>query len=330
MTITALIRTAVLAFAVVAMHATVTLPAHAQSYPVKPMRMVLPLPPGGAIDIVGRTVGGVVSEKLGQPMIFDNKPGANTIVATDNCVKSPPDGYSLCYITSNLSLNASLYSKLPYDYLRDLEPITNMVLPWEGLYLTSEIPAGNILDLIAYSKANPGKLNFGSLGIGGSPHVVPEWIVKNSGASFTHIPFKGLPDLMRAFTAGEIHMFFLSLGNPGYIESIKAGRMKVMFFGGDKRNSILPDVPSMAESGVPDHKFKSWWGMAAPKGTPKEIIDRLHTVFVEALRTPAIQQRFTSMSLDIVGNTPAEFAKFMIEDRANAERLVKASGAKLD
>ena len=302
----------------------------AQSYPVKPMRMVLPLPPGGAIDIVGRTVGTVVSERLGQPMIFDNKPGANTIVATDNCIKSPADGYSLCYITSNLSLNASLYSKLPYDHIRDLEPITNMVLPWEGLFLSNTVPANNIRELVAYSKANPGKMNFGSLGIGGSPHVVPEWIVKNSGASFTHIPFKGLPDLMRAFTAGEIHMFFLSLGNPGYVENIKAGRMKVMFFGGDKRNPIVPDAPSMAESGVPDHGFKSWWGMAAPKGTPKEIIDRLHAVFVEALRTPAIQQRFTSMSLDIVGDTPAEFTKFIAEDKVRAERLVRASGAKLD
>ena len=140
----------------------------------------------------------------------------------------------------------------------------------------------------------------------------------------------GLPDLMRAFTAGEIHMFFLSLGNPGYIENIKAGKMKVMFFGGDKRNAILPDVPSMAESGVPDHRFKSWWGMAAPRGTPKEIIDRLHTVFVDALRTPSVQQRFTAMSLDIVANTPAEFAKFIAEDKANAERLVKTSGARLD
>ena len=302
----------------------------AQSYPVKPMRMVLPLPPGGAIDIVRRTTGAVVAERLGQPMIFDNKPGANTIVATDNCIKSSADGYNLCFITSNLSLNASLYSKLPYDHIRDLEPITNMVFPWEGLYLSGNIPANNIRDLVAYSKANPGKLNFGSLGIGGSPHVVPEWIVKNTGASLTHIPFKGLPDLMRAFTAGEIHMFFLALGNPGYIENIKAGKMKVMFFGGDKRNPIITDAPSMAESGVPDHGFKSWWGMAAPRGTPREIIERLHTVFVEALRTPAIQQRFATMSLDIVANTPAEFAKYIIADRARAERLVKTSGARLD
>ena len=134
----------------------------------------------------------------------------------------------------------------------------------------------------------------------------------------------------RAFTADEIHMFFLSLGNPGYIESIKAGKMKVMFFGGDKRNPIITDAPTMAESGVPDHGFKSWWGMAAPKGTPKEIIDRLHTAFIEALRTPAIQQRFATMSLDIAPSTPAEFGKFMLEDRARGERLVKSSGARLD
>jgi tripartite-type tricarboxylate transporter receptor subunit TctC len=302
----------------------------AQSYPVKPMRMVLPLPPGGAIDIVGRSTGAVVAERLGQPMIFDNKPGANTIVATDNCVKSAADGYSLCFITSNLSLNQALYSKLPYDYIRDLDPITNLVFPWEGLFLSASVPANNMGELVAYSRANPGKLNFGSLGIGGSPHLVPEWVAKNTGASLTHIPFKGLPDLMRAFTAGEIHMFFLSLGNPGYIENIKAGKMKVMFFGGDKRNPIITDAPAMSESGVPDHGFKSWWGMAAPRGTPKEIIDRLHTVFVQALRTPAIQERFATMSLDIAPSTPAEFAKFMLEDRARGERLVRASGATLD
>ena len=302
----------------------------AQSYPVKPMRMVLPLPPGGAIDIVGRSTGAVVAERLGQPMIFDNKPGANTIVATDNCIKSPADGYNLCFITSNLSLNQYLYSKLPYDYIRDLDPITNLVFPYEGLFLTASIAANNLRELVAYSKANPGKLNFGSLGIGGSPHLVPEWIAKNTGASLTHIPFKGLPDLMRAFTAGEIHMFFLSLGNPGYVENIRAGKMKVMFFPGDKRNPIIPEAQTMAESGVPDHGFKSWWGMAAPRGTPREVIERLHATFVEALRTPAIQQRFATMGLEIAGNSPAEFGRFMVEDRTRGERLVRSSGATLD
>ena len=312
--------------------AFITAPAslQAQSYPVKPMRMVLPLPPGGAIDIVGRTTGAVVAEHLGQPMIFDNKPGANTIVATDNCIKSPPDGYSLCFITSNLSLNQYLYSKLPYDYIRDLEPITNLVFPYEGLFLAASTPVNNLRELVAYSKANPGKLNFGSLGIGGSPHLVPEWIAKNTGSSLTHIPYKGLPDLMRAFTAGEIHMFFLSLGNPGYIDSVRAGRMKIMFFPGTTRNPIFPEVPTMAESGVPDHGFKSWWGMAAPRGTPKEIIDRLHDAFVESLRTPAIQQRFATMGLEISSNSPAEFGRFLVEDRARGERLVRTSGATLD
>jgi len=301
----------------------------AQTYPAKPMRMVLPLPPGGAIDIVGRVTGNAVSERLGQPMIFDNRPGANTILATENCVKSPADGYTICFITSNLSLNQYLYSKLPYDYMRDIDPVTDLVYPIEGLYLNASVPANNLRELVAYSKANPGKLNFGSLGIGGSPHLVPEWIVRNTGASFTHIPFKGLPDLMRAFTAGEVHMMFLSLGNPNFVENIRSGKMKVMFFGG-QRNSIIPEAPTMTEAGVPDHGFKSWWGIGVPAGTPKEIVTRLHDVFVEALHAPAVVQRFGPLGLQIVGDTPEEFAQFMREDRARAERLVKASGARLE
>ncbi len=303
--------------------------ALAQGYPGKPTRMVLPLPPGGAIDIVGRTTGAVAAERLGQPMIFDNKPGANTILATDNCVKSPNDGYTVCFITSNLSLNQYLYSKLPYDYIKDIDPVTTLVYPMEGLYLHASVPVSNLGELIAYSKANPGKLNYASLGTGGSPHLVGEWIVKNTGASLTHIPYKGLPDLMRAYTAGEVHMMFLALGNPGYVENIKAGKMKVMFFGGS-RNSIFPDVPTMAEAGVPDHGFKSWWGIGVPAATPREIVSRLHTVFIEALRSPAVQQRFGQLGLQIVGDTPEELGKFMREDRVRAERLVKASGAKLD
>ncbi len=303
--------------------------ALAQGYPNKPMRMVLPLPPGGAIDIVGRVTGGVVSERLGQPMIFDNRPGANTILATENCVRSPADGYTICFITSNLSLNQYLYSKLPFDYIRDIDAVTDLVYPIEGLYLNASVPANNLAELVAYSKAHPGTLNYGSLGIGGSPHLVPEWIVRNTGASLTHIPFKGLPDLMRAFTAGEVHMMFLSLGNPNFIENIRSGKMKVMFFGG-QRNSIIPEAPTMAEAGVPDHGFKSWWGIGVPAGTPRENITRLHDAFVDALHAPSVQQRFGPLGLQIVGDTPEQFAQFMREDRVRAERLVKASGAKLE
>jgi tripartite-type tricarboxylate transporter receptor subunit TctC len=306
-------------------------PAFAQQpYPSRPIRFVIPLPPGGAIDIVARTTGNVAQEQLGQPFVYDNRPGANTIVATDICTKGAPDGHSLCFLTSNAVLNQYLYSKLPYDFMKELVPLTMLVMPYEGLYLHASVPARTLRELVEYSKANPGKVNFGSLGIGGSPHLVPEWVVKNTGASFTHIPYKGLPDLMRAFHAGDIHMMFLSLGNPTYLEMIKAGKMRVLFFPGDKRNPILPDVPTMVEAGIPDHGFRSWWGLAVPSGTPKDAVTKLHGAFMEALRAPAVRQRFGPLGLEIVGNTPEEFRKFIREDLARGERLVKSSGARLD
>jgi tripartite-type tricarboxylate transporter receptor subunit TctC len=305
-------------------------PAVAQQYPTKPIRMVIPLPPGGAIDIVARSTGIAAQEKLGQPFVFDNRPGANTILATEQCVKGAPDGYTLCFLTSNASLNQYLYQKLPYDFVRELEPVTMLVKPWEGLYLNASVPAHNAKELIEYSKANPGKVNFGSLGAGGSPHLLPEWVARNTGANFTHIPYKGLPDLMRAYMAGDIHMMFLALGNPTFLELIKSGKMRVMFFPGDKRNPSLPDVPTMTEAGVPDHGFQSWWGLAVPTGTPREVINRLHVAFIEALRTPAVSGKFGPLGLEIVGNTPEEFRKYIAADLPRAERLVKSSGARLD
>ena len=156
-----------------------------------------------------------------------------------------------------------------------------------------------------------------------------EWIAKNTGANLTHIPYKGLPDLMRAFTAGDIQMMFLSLGNPNFIDNIKAGRMKALFFNGS-RTSILPDVPTMPEAGVPDHGFKSWWGIGMPAGTSKEIITRLHSAFSISLKTASVEQRFNSLGLQIVGDTPEQMGRFMRDDRARAQRLVKTSGAKLE
>ena len=299
-------------------------------YPVKPIRMVIPLPPGGAIDIVARTSGVAAQDKLGQPFVFDNRPGANTILATEQCVKGAPDGYTLCFLTSNAVLNQYLYSKLPYDFVKELEPVTLLVKPWEGLYLNASVPARTAKELVEYSKANPGKVNFGSLGAGGSPHLLPEWVARNTGANFTHIPYKGLPVLMRAYLAGDIHMMFLALGNPVFIESITAGKRRVMFFPGDKRNPLLPDVPTMTEAGIPDHGFQSWWGLAVPTGTPREVVGRLHAAFTEALRSPAVSGKFGPLGLEIVGNTPEEFRKYILADLPRAERLVRSSGARLD
>jgi len=299
-------------------------------YPVKPIRYVIPLPPGGLVDVVARTITNPAAERLGQQFIYDYKPGANTIVATDNCVKGSNDGYAACFITSNLTVNPFMYSKLPYDYVKDIDPVTNLVFPYEVLVMNPSVPAKSLRELVDWSKANPGKINYGSLGIGASAHLVPSWIAQQTGASFTHVPYKSIPDVMRAFLAGEIHMTFLGIGNPGFIESIKAGKMIPLFFPGERRNPMFPDVPAMAETGIPDHGYRIWWGLGVPAGTPREVITRLNTVFNESLRLPAVSQKLLAVGVEPGGNSPEEFRRFMLDDRARGERLVKASGAKLD
>ena len=300
-------------------------------YPVKPIRYVIPLPPGGLVDVVARTITNPVADRLGQQFIYDYKPGANTIVATDNCVKGGNDGYTACFITSNLTVNPFMYSKLPYDYVKDIDPVANLVYPYEVLVMNPSVPAKTLRELVEWSRANPGKVNYGSLGIGASAHLVPSWIAQQTGASFTHVPYKSIPDVMRAFLAGEIHLTFLGIGNPGFIESIKAGKMIPLFFPGEKRNPMFPDVPTMAETGVPDHGYRIWWGLGVPAGTPREIITRLNAAFLESLRLPAVSQKLLAVGVEPSGNnSPEEFRRFMLEDRARGERLVKASGAKLD
>jgi tripartite-type tricarboxylate transporter receptor subunit TctC len=305
-------------------------PAAAQAWPAKPIRYVIPLPPGGLVELVARTITNPAQERLGTQFIYDFRPGANTIVATQQCVAASNDGYTACFITSNLTVNPFMYSRLPYDYLKEIDPVTNLVWPYEVLVLNPSIPARTLRELIDWSKANPGKINYGSLGIGASAHLVPSWIAQQTGASFTHIPYKSIPDIMRAFLAGEIHMTFLGIGNPGFGESIKAGKMRPLFFPGDKRNPIFPDVPTMAETGVPDHGYRIWWGLGVPAGTPKDVITRLNAAFTESLRQPAVGAKLQAMGAEPAGNSPEEFRKFMVEDRARGERLVKASGAKLD
>jgi tripartite-type tricarboxylate transporter receptor subunit TctC len=309
---------------------TVPLAGLAQTYPVKPIRMFVPLPPGGAVDVVARTVTNVVTEKTRMQFLQDNRPGANTIVSTDACAKAQPDGYTICLITSSLSLNQFLYTKLPFDYIKDLDPITNLVYPYEALVMNSSLPAKNLMELIAYAKANPRKLNFGSLGIGGAPHLVPEWINRQTGAGLIHIPYKGTTELYPALLNGDIHLIFFSLGNPGLLGDIKSGKVKVLFVEAPKRIALLPDVPTMAESGVLDHEFRSWWGMAAPAGTPRDVIRKLNVEFAEAVRSPAVRDRFAPLAIEPIGNTVEEFTKYLLEDRVRGERLVKASGARLE
>jgi len=301
-----------------------------QPFPAKPIRFITSSTAGALIDLLGRIAGNAAQERLGQNFLYENRPGANTILAVDACAKAPPNGYTLCTITNSNSTNAYLYPKIPFDHLKDLDPVTLLAIPYEGLVMDGSLPVKNLKDLIDYSRANPGKLNYGSLGAGGLPHLVPEWLNKNAGASFVHIPYKGAPELLRAFQVGDIQLIYLSLGSPPMREMMATGKMRVLFVPGEKRYPILPNVPTMSEAGVPDHGTHAWWGLAVPAGTPKEIVDTLSRAFAEALQTPAVRDRLVPFGVQLVGNTPEEFRRFILADQPKAERLVKASGARLE
>lgn len=301
-----------------------------QPYPNKPIRFITSSTAGALIDLLGRIAGNAAQERLGQNFLYENRPGANTILAVDACAKAPPNGYTICTITNSLSTNAYLYPKIPFDHLKDLDPVTLLAIPYEGLVVDGSLPVKNLRELIDYSRANPGKLNYGSLGAGGLPHLVPEWLNKNAGASFVHIPYKGAPELLRAFQVGDIQLIYLSLGSPPMREMMANGKMKVFFVPGEKRYPILPGVPTMAEAGVPDHGTHAWWGLAVPAGTPGEITSTLSRAFAEALQTPAVRDKLLPFGVQLVGNTPEEFRRFILADQPRAERLVKASGARLE
>ena len=302
----------------------------AQSYPAKPIRFLAPLPPGSAVDVVARTLGDTVSKKIGQPFTVENRAGANTNISTDACAKAAPDGYTICLITYSISLNPHLYPKLPFDPVRDLAPITNLVNTYDVLLMSAAVPANNLQELIAYSKTNPGKINFGSLGIGGAPHLIPDWMARQANVSWTHVPYKGTGDIMQALLAGDLHLTYLTLGGPGTAANVKAGKLKVLFVYSKQRHYLIPDVPTIAEAGVPDYGFQGWWGLAAPARTSAEILGRLNAEFVLALREPAVRDRFRSMGLEPVGNSVEEFTRYVAEDQARGQRLVKATGARLD
>jgi len=306
------------------------LPVSAQSYPAKPVRFLAPLPPGSAIDVVARTLGDTVAKKLGQPLTVENRAGANTNISTDACAKAAPDGYTICLITYSISLNPYLYPKMPFDAVRDLAPITNLVNTYDTLLMSAAVPANNLQELIAYSRANPGKINFASLGIGGAPHLIPDWIARQAKVSWTHVPYKGTGDIMQALLAGDVHLTYLTLGGPGTVANVKAGKLKVLFVYSRQRHFLIPDVPTNEEAGVPDYGFQGWWGLAAPARTPADILARINAEFVDALRQPAVRDRFHSMGLEPAGNSVEEFTRYVAEDQARGQRLVKATGARLD
>ncbi len=325
-----LIAAACLMACSIAVHAQVTSTGSGQGYPNKTIRIVVPYPAGGGIDLISRAIGNQLSQRWGQPVVIENKPGSGTIVAAEGVAKAAPDGYTLMVTTdSTISVNPHLYARLPYDPVKDFAPITQMVLLNQLLLANAAVPANSLKELIAYAKANPGKLNYASYGSGSQPHLAMEMLKSQAGIDIVHVPYKGIPQAVPAAIAGEVQLTFS--GAASSIAHIKGGRLKAIAIGGKSRLFMLPEVPTFTEGGFPEVPANAWFGLFAPAGTPREVVMKLNAELVKMLKEPEFNQKeVVAKGYELVANTPEEFTAFLVTDSQRNARAVKISGAKAE
>ena len=297
-----------------------------QSYPTRAIKLVVPSSPGGGTDIVARILGQKLSEQLGQQFVVENRAGAGTVIGNDAVAKSAPDGYTLLMGLSTLAINPSMYAKLPYDALRDFAPISQSVSACNILILHPSVPAKTVVELIALARAKPGSLTFGSAGMGTNPHLSGELFKSLARIDMVHVPFKGSGQSIISQLAGEIAANFPSV--PTAMPYIKARRLRGIGVTTLKRVEVLPDVPSIAEAGLPGYEATQWFGLLAPAGTPRTIIDRLYQESSRALRSADMKERMTAEGLEVVGSTPEEFASYIRAETEKWTQVIKAAGIK--
>jgi tripartite-type tricarboxylate transporter receptor subunit TctC len=302
--------------------------APAANYPVRPVRMIVPLAPGGGSDAIARLVSANLTERLGQQFIVDNRPAASGIVGTDLVAKAPPDGYTLLTVFSTHAMSAELFAKLPYHPINDFAPITLATESPLVLLTTPSLPVNNFKEFVAYAKANPGKLNYGSSGPGSAPHLMTEQLNAMAGIQTTHIAYKGVAPLTTALIQGELQFALANIFTT--LPHVKAGRMKLLATGGTRRSPIAPDVPTIAESGLPGYDSVVWYGFFAPAKTPRPIVETLHREIVAVLRRPEVSKIIIDGGNEPVGNTPAEFAALIRAEAKKWGALGRKLGISLD
>ena len=304
--------------------------ATAQPYPNKPLRIVLPYGAGGPADVMVRALAQSLSESWGQPVIVDNKPGANEIIAAEIVAKSPGDGYTFLVASDGAySLNQNLYAKIPYDPANDFVPVAKLATANLMLVARPDFPAANVKDLIDYTRKNPGKLNYGSLGAGGVNHLASAWFNNLNALQVEHVAFKTLPAAITELLAGRIDMMFAVTG--GVAQHIAAGKIKGLAISGKNRQPVANTVPTFAEVGFPNFDASFYFGVVAPKGTPADITSRFARDMSRIINAPDFKAKyFQPLGFEAVGDTPAEFAAFLKADRDIGAQKVKVSGAKLD
>ena len=303
--------------------------AGAQAYPDRPVRILVGYPPGGGTDLVARIVAQPLSEKWKQPVVVDNRPGANAIIATEAVVRSKPDGYTLlmAYATE-LALNPATHKKLPYDPLRDLAPVMQLGAAPLVMAAHPALPAQNMAELLALAKAKPGTLSYSSSGNGSVHHFAGELFKLRTGADILHIPYKGSGPATADAVSGQVQLTFASVAS--VLRFVQSGRLKGLAVTSPKRSAQLPDAPTFGEAGVKDVELTSWYGLLAPAGTPSDIVRKLHADVAAVLATPDVQKGFTTQGLDMADSSPMAFAAFIRDEAAKYARIAKAANITQD
>jgi tripartite-type tricarboxylate transporter receptor subunit TctC len=302
--------------------------ADAVQWPTRPVKILFGFPPASATDVIARAVGQKLSEKWGQPVVIENRPGAGGNLGTELAARAPADGYTIFFGTVANAISTTLYSKLNYDYLKDFTPITLVATTPLVLVANPAVPVKNVKELIEYAKANPGKLNFGSGGVGTSNHLAGEMFKSATGAQLVHVPYKGTPAAYNDMFGGQVALMWDNIVAAS--NHVKSGKLKPLAVTSAQRASSLPDVPTMAESGLPGFEAVSWIGALVPAGTPQAIVDKIHADMVAVLRMPEIRQQLGASGAVVVGNTQEQFAEWNRNEIAKWAKAVKDSGARVD
>jgi tripartite-type tricarboxylate transporter receptor subunit TctC len=301
--------------------------ASAQAYPVKAIRLVVPFAAGGVVDSTARLLAPKMSERLTQPVIIDNRPGAGGNIAADLVAKSAADGYTILITTHGHAISPALYKKLPFDAARDFAPITQIASSFLVLVSAPKLPVTSVKELVSLARAHPGRLNFGSTGLGAPPHLVGELFKQSTGIDVVHVPYKGDAPMYQALLAGEVDFAFGPLGNA--IQHIRSGKLRALGMTGARRSAAIAEVPTMVEAGVPGFELAGWLGVFAPAGTPRPVIERLHEAMLYSLSSPQVRDRFPALGYEPVGSTPEAFSARFGQDLALYARVIREAGIPL-
>lgn len=302
--------------------------AFAQSYPGKPVRFIIPFPPGGPTDIMGRLAADTLSKALGTQFIADNRGGAGGNIGSELCAKSAPDGYTICMFTVAQSISPAIYRKLPFDPQKDFTPVTLMAVLPSMLTVHPQLPVKNVKELVALAKSKPGQLSYSSTGNGTSPHMLMEMFKWMTGTNIVHVPYKGQAPSVLDQISGQVQMAFNTA--IGVIPHVKAGKLKALAISTRERFPAMPELPTVAESGVKNFDGASWQGVVMPAGVPRDIVVKLHEVLAKSLKTPEAKERLLALGALPSGNSPDEFAAFIKAETEKWAKVAKAAHIKLD